>query len=148
MNCSILNSSIGRICILGDTKIHKIIISDDFKENPSKLTNTAKAQLQEYFLKKRKTFSFPIQLHGTTFENKIYAALAKIPFSKTTSYGELSNLIFNSKKYARPIGNALNKNQLLIVIPCHRVKSNSGIGGFNQGINIKEFLLNHESVNI
>lgn len=148
MNCSILKTSIGRICILGTNKIYGVVIDEELKENPSKLTNLAKKQLEDYFLKKRKVFDFPIYFQGSLFENKIYAELVNIPFSKTISYGELSEKIFGSKKYSRAIGNALNKNPLLIVIPCHRITSSKGIGGYKHDINIKKFLLKHESLNI
>lgn len=103
-----------------------------------------KNELVEYFNNKRTTFDIPIKLTGTEFQNKVWESMQKIPFGKTMSYQELS-LKLGSKNYARAVGNACNKNKILIIIPCHRVVSKNSIGGFAYGLKMKEDLLNIET---
>lgn len=103
-----------------------------------------KNELVEYFNNKRTTFDIPIKLTGTEFQNQVWESMQKIPFGKTMSYQELS-LKLGSKNYARAVGNACNKNKILIIIPCHRVVSKNSIGGFSYGLKMKEDLLNIET---
>ena len=69
-------------------------------------------------------------------------------FGEVISYQELAKIIGNAK-YARAIGQALNKNPWPILIPCHRViNKNKKIGGFSAGIPLKKILLLHEGIKI
>ena len=89
-----------------------------------------------------------IKLLGTNFQIKVWETLLKIPYGETISYKEEAFLINNPKGY-RAVANANGKNNLNIIVPCHRVISNDGsIGGYTGGIEIKEFLLKLEGVDI
>ena len=81
----------------------------------------------------------------TDFINDVYKATTEIPYGKTSTYKEIAQKIGRPKAY-RAVGNALNKNDLLILMPCHRVLSSSGLGGFGSGIDNKIVLLKHESL--
>jgi O-6-methylguanine DNA methyltransferase len=82
----------------------------------------------------------------TNFENKVYAAVSKIPCGEVRSYKWVAARIGNPKAY-RAVGNALNKNPYIGIVPCHRViKSDGSIGGFARGVAKKRKLLKSELV--
>ncbi len=81
------------------------------------------------------------------FAKDILTACQKVGYGQTISYGELANLS-NRKNAARAVGNALAKNQIPLIIPCHRIiKADGQIGGFTaaQGIKEKQKMLKLES---
>jgi methylated-DNA-[protein]-cysteine S-methyltransferase len=82
------------------------------------------------------------------FTEKVWSALRKIPYGKTTSYGEIATEI-GCERAARAVGTANGKNVLPIVIPCHRViHADGGLGGYSSGLEIKRRLLELEGVRI
>ena len=104
-------------------------------------------QLEEYFNNGRTEFDIPIKLNGTDFQNKVYDCIRETSYGSTISYGDIAIAIGSPRAY-RAVGNALNKNPILIVIPCHRVvKSDGKIGGFREGLKNKNFLLELERKN-
>ena len=101
-------------------------------------------ELKEYSLGKRKKFDVPLDINGTTFQKQVWNALLKIPYGKTISYMEVATLIARPKA-ARAVGTACGKNNIPIIIPCHRVlATNNKLGGFSGGLNIKKQLLKLE----
>lgn len=83
-------------------------------------------------------------VNATHFQRLVWAELAKIPFGKTASYGEIASRI-GKPKAARAVGNACGQNPVPIVVPCHRViAGDGGIGGFSSDIGIKKTLLRLE----
>ncbi|MFA5850437.1 MAG: lipid-A-disaccharide synthase [Bacteroidales bacterium] len=118
-------------------------VAEKDRGNHPILTEAAK-QLDEYFSEKRKVFDLPVKPEGTMFQKRVWEELAKIPYGKIRTYGEVANLI-NSKDANRAVGNACKMNPLLIVVPCHRVLgAQNKLTGFNIGIDKKSFLLNLE----
>jgi len=104
-----------------------------------------KKQLDEYFSGKRTTFNIEINPTGTDFQKLVWKELQKISYSKTKSYSEVAEAIGN-KNAQRAVGNACNKNPIMIIIPCHRVVSkNNNLGGYAYGSKIKQKLLNIEN---
>jgi methylated-DNA-[protein]-cysteine S-methyltransferase len=80
----------------------------------------------------------------TRFQQDVWQIVRMIPYGETMSYGWVANRL-GSPKAARGVGQALARNPLPIVIPCHRViSSNGNLGGFGGGVKIKEFLLRLE----
>lgn len=101
-------------------------------------------QLEEYFIKKRKTFDLPLKLEGTDFQKSVWKALLTIPYGKTATYKDIAKIIGNEKA-SRAVGMANNKNKLLILIPCHRIiGSNGNLTGYAGGLEIKQQLLSLE----
>ena len=90
---------------------------------------------------------FPDKLdlvEATRFQQNVWQIVRTIPYGETRSYGWVANKL-DSPKAARGVGQALTRNPLPIVIPCHRViSSNGSLGGFSGGVEIKEFLLRLE----
>lgn len=117
--------------------------TNEILEDKSSFRNL-QTQIDEYFSKKREMFTIPFKLIGTSFEIKTWEALLKIPYGKTISYKEEAKMIENEKAF-RAVANANGKNNLSIIVPCHRVISADGkIGGYTGGVEIKEFLINLE----
>ncbi len=81
-------------------------------------------------------------LNTSNFTRKVLEKVREIPYGKTISYKDLAEKL-NTKGY-RAVGLALKKNPIPIIIPCHRVVSKKGLGGYNSGIEIKKELLKLE----
>ena len=101
-------------------------------------------ELDEYFNKKRTVFNVPIKQFGTEFQMKVFQVLKSIPYGHTLSYKDVAILI-GKPKASRAVGNACNKNPIMIVVPCHRVIGKNGkLVGFAYGTDLKEKLLELE----
>lgn len=101
-------------------------------------------ELDEYFNKKRTVFNVPIKQFGTEFQMKVFKVLKSIPYGHTLSYKDVAILI-GKPKASRAVGNACNKNPIMIVVPCHRVIGKNGkLVGFAYGTDLKEELLELE----
>lgn len=110
-----------------------------------KKSNTIETAIIGYLDKKIKKFDFKVEfLVGTSFQKRIWEELASVPYGETVSYKELSFLSGYERAW-RAAGSALNRNPVMLVIPCHRViKSDGRIGRFASGTELKEFLINLE----
>ncbi len=81
---------------------------------------------------------------GTDFQRKVWQELIKIPYGQTWTYGEVAKAI-GLPKAVRAVGSACAYNPYLILVPCHRVVSKKGLGGFALGLTAKKKLLKHEN---
>jgi methylated-DNA-[protein]-cysteine S-methyltransferase len=107
----------------------------------------AERQLGEYFAGRRKTFSVPLDIRGTSFQKSVWDALLAIPFGETRSYGQLAAQLGNAKAM-RAVGAANGRNPIPIIVPCHRVIGSSGkLTGFGGGLEVKARLLDLEAGN-
>jgi methylated-DNA-[protein]-cysteine S-methyltransferase len=104
-------------------------------------------RFQSYFQGKRVDFPDKLDLsEGTAFQRKVWEAARKIPYGQTHSYGWLAQQI-GQPQAARAVGQAIGKNPLTIVVPCHRVIAGDGtIGGFTGGVKYKKRLLALEKI--
>src|SRR3954468_10488468 len=101
-------------------------------------------QMAEYFEGNRKQFTLALAPEGTTFQQRVWQELLKIPHGKTISYGELATRVGNPKA-SRAVGAANGQNPVSLMIPCHRViGSDKSLTGYGGGLNVKEALLKHE----
>ena len=89
----------------------------------------------------------PLAPKGTAFQKRVWNALLDIPLGQTCTYGQISARIFgNTAIGARAVGHAVGKNQISILIPCHRVlPAVGGVGQYAGGTHRKEFLLKLEN---
>lgn len=104
------------------------------------------SQLELYFSGALKKFDMDMDIYGTDYQKKVWKELIKIPYGEVRTYGDISRTIGSCP---RAVGQANRKNPLPIVIPCHRVVSSSGIGGYGgevegRGIDVKRYLLELE----
>ena len=139
---------IGYLHLFSDgVNITRIDFADEeLKEQRScKILETAKNQLNEYFAKTRQTFDLPLLPSRTAFQQNIWNILLQIEFGETKSY-EWVSLQHGNKKAIRAAAQAIGKNPIAIVIPCHRVIGKNGsLTGFAGGLERKELLLKLES---
>ncbi|MDP2812806.1 MAG: methylated-DNA--[protein]-cysteine S-methyltransferase [bacterium] len=137
------DSAIGILEIIADDKF---ILAIDFVKtrkanNHNALTKRCVVELKKYFLGKRKSFLVPYKFSGSEFQNKVYTALAKIPYGAVISYGDLAKMIAKPKA-ARAVGQAVNKNKIAIIVPCHRVVgSDANLVAYASGLWRKKRLL-------
>jgi len=148
------NSPIG-VLIIGatDDYITSLYMLDEKEVDEKRNTVTSEAvkiiddcikQLDEYFEGKRKVFDIKFKNIGTSFREKVWQELEKIPYGTTISYGELAVLVGNSKA-SRAVGGANHNNKISIIVPCHRViGANGSLTGYGGGLWRKEWLLAHE----
>jgi len=118
---------------------------DDGQGTPGELLAQARAQLDQYFDRKRTGFDLPLDLAGTPFQIEVWQALRTIPYGSTISYGELARRV-RSPNGSRAVGAANGRNPVAIIVPCHRViGANGDLTGFGGGMERKRWLLEHES---
>ncbi|MGX5689203.1 methylated-DNA--[protein]-cysteine S-methyltransferase [Arcticibacter tournemirensis] len=111
----------------------------------SALTDLAAKQLNEYFEGRRISFDFPIAQKGTDFQQSVWRELLNIPPGYTISYAALSRRM-GTPLAIRAIAAANGRNNLMIVVPCHRVIGSSGtLVGYAGGLWRKKWLLEHEA---
>ena len=114
----------------------------------SGLASEVKKQLNAYFNSRLVQFDLPLELNGTTHQIAVWDELLKIPCSKTKTYGGVAKALNSG---ARAVGNACRNNPVSIIVPCHRVVSSSGLGGYSGSrvgelIARKKWLLQHEKM--
>jgi methylated-DNA-[protein]-cysteine S-methyltransferase len=103
-------------------------------------------QLHEYFSGQRQSFDLPLQpAWGTPFQRAVWQALQRIPYGRTSTYGDIARDIGNPKA-VRAVGAAIGQNPHTIIAPCHRVVGTNGaLTGFAGGLERKQHLLAHEA---
>ena len=107
----------------------------------NELTALVFRQLDEYFAGTRRRFDFPHRLHGTPFQEKVWAALRDIPYGETRSYKDIAEAIGHPKAF-RAVGMANHANPICIAVPCHRVIGAGGsLVGYGGGLDMKTALL-------
>jgi methylated-DNA-[protein]-cysteine S-methyltransferase len=112
------------------------------------LPDHIKREFDEYFEGTRKDFEIPFTLSGTDFEKKVWLMLRKIPYGETRTYKWLAGMV-GALSGSRAVGQALSRNPLPIILPCHRVIQSDGkLGGYSSGVEIKRRLLDLEYYNM
>lgn len=119
--------------------------ADALSEKIPLIVGAFKNELDAYFKGDLKKFRQKIKFAtGTMFEQKVWLLIGEIPYGETRSYKWVAERV-DSPKAMRAVGQALKKNPLPVILPCHRVIASDGsIGGFSCGIEIKKWLLGHE----
>lgn len=110
----------------------------------------AVSQLDAWFAGERRTFELPLVLEGTPFQRAVWAALQRIPYGVTTTYGGLARELGDTRGGGRPepraVAFAVARTPVPIVIPCHRVLGADGsLTGYLGGVRRKRALLDFEA---
>lgn len=104
-------------------------------------------QLDQYFRGKTKQFNIDYVNQGSDFERCVWQEASKLGYAESINYEMLAKQIGNVNA-ARAVGNALARNKMLIVVPCHRVvaknSNSSKLSGYRGGILKKQWLIDHE----
>ena len=100
--------------------------------------------IEDYLSGKSKDLNVPVKLTGTDFNKRVWEELMKIPYGQLRTYGEIAKAIGNENA-SRAVGNANNKNNIVLIVPCHRViGSDKNLVGFAPGLEYKVELLKIE----
>ena len=107
---------------------------------------TVKRQIEGYFRSALSGFDVDILVDGTAFQQSVWDVISSIKLGETLTYTDVASQLNSSP---RAVGNACRANPVPIIVPCHRIVSKSGIGGFagqreGNNIAVKSWLLEHE----
>ncbi|MGI5976110.1 MAG: methylated-DNA--[protein]-cysteine S-methyltransferase [Candidatus Limivicinus sp.] len=120
----------------------------------SGILRAAAEWLDAYFAGERPDIGMlPLRPEGTEFQKLIWRLLCGIPCGKVTSYGQIAReaaeIMGRERMSAQAVGNAVGRNPISIIIPCHRVLGSKGeLTGYRWGPDMKLFLLKHEGADI
>ncbi len=117
------------------------------EEATSPVLEQAMLWLTQYFSRKEPTVSVPLHMMGTPFQVRVWQQLLKIPYGSTTTYGKIAaQLSVDRKMSAQAVGNAIGRNKISIIVPCHRViGANGELTGYAGGLDRKQYLLTQEA---
>jgi len=146
------HSPVGMLKISGTEKYiseisfyDKVQKSEGNKKSLPPLLIQCVEQMIQYFHGQRRVFDLPIHQPGTKFQQEVWSELMAIPYGKTISYLELARKTGDTKA-TRAVANANGKNNVAIIVPCHRViGSNKELIGYAGGLWRKKWLLEHEA---
>lgn len=150
MDQAIINAPFGQLRLTADhdflTGIEFLLEREPLKKAHSPILRETQAQLAAYFKNPRHVFDLPMTLRGTAFQQAVWQGLCDIPPGSPLTYGQLAKILNTAP---RAVGGACGANPIPVIVPCHRVVSASGIGGFMKTrylgpLNIKSWLLAHE----
>lgn len=103
--------------------------------------SAAVEQIDSYFAGELTEFDVALELHGTEFQRRVWAALKTIPYGETRSYGDIATQI-GAPGASRAVGLANGRNPISIIVPCHRVVGSTGsLTGYGGGLDRKQLLL-------
>ena len=119
---------------------HPRPVQGDWERDDGAFDETGR-QLAAYFAGARRAFDLPLSLHGTDFQKRVWQALLRVPYGRTTTYAALAVEIGRPGAY-HAVGAAVGMNPISIIVPCHRVLgSNGSLTGYAGGIDRKARLL-------
>ena len=131
------DTAVGRIHFMKEGEVQQ-------KSSRNAIASEMAKQLKAYFEGDLQKFEIPFYQDGTPFQQSVWEQLLTIPYGETISYLELAHKI-NNPKSIRAVGTTNGKNQLAILVPCHRViGSNGKLTGYASGLWRKRLLLDHE----
>lgn len=118
-------------------------------DNARAVFEQTQEELYEYFHGQRTTFTVPLETEGTDFQKKVWRALQDIPYGEFVSYGDVARAAGLTAQHGRPVGTAVGRNPVTIIIPCHRVLSSAGtLAGYTGGLERKFALLELEGFSL
>jgi methylated-DNA-[protein]-cysteine S-methyltransferase len=111
-----------------------------------RLAREAVRQVARYLVDPAAAFELPLKPAGTAFQRRVWDAISAIPAGRLSTYGEVARKLHSGP---RAVGQACGANPYPLAIPCHRVVSSTGLGGFAHNddgfhLAIKRWLLAHE----
>lgn len=132
-----------------DEALTGLWMNREIPEEIKVLPDAVKQWLDRYFLGQPGEISFPLKPEGTEFQKQVWKILLTIPYGQTRTYGEIARemavLTGKEKMSSQAVGQAVGKNPISILIPCHRVVGTGGkLTGYAYGLEKKIWLLRHE----
>lgn len=122
----------------------------DQKSQDHPILNKTRQWLDGYFQGEEQVAEIPLSPKGTAFQRQVWQILLTIPYGGTRSYGSIAREMAcrcgKENMSAQAVGQAVGKNPISILIPCHRVVGAKGqLTGYAGGLDKKIWLLQHES---
>ena len=139
------DTTIGRVSVSErGGKVVSLKVGGSYGGCGSGITDEAFVQLSEYLDGKREVFDLDLEPDGTDFQKDVWNALMRIPYGKTVSYSDVA-IASGHPGAVRAVGNAVGRNPIPVIIPCHRViRADGSIGGYALGTELKIRLLKLE----
>lgn len=134
-------------------KYFALYLDKDHEEKELPIFTKARQRLDIYFSGREPDFKLPLHFIGTPFQNEVWEILYSIPYGKTMTYGEIAKLLAERKGIkqmsAQAVGGAVGRNEISVIVPCHRVVgANGSLTGYAGGIDKKIALLKLEKVDM
>ena len=148
------HSPIGQLLLTGENHdltglyVCNYKISADWEEDSHRFSAVF-SWLDDYFRSDPRPADFPIKADGTDFQKLVWKLLLEIPYGSTRTYGdiakEIAELLGKEKMSSQAVGQAVGRNPVSIIIPCHRViGAGKRLTGYAGGLDNKIWLLHHE----
>lgn len=140
-------AGVSRVILPQPTRIAALRLVESERAGNVPLAEAAAEQLGEYIQRRSREFTVPVDISALpAFTRRVLAACATVPWGTTLSYGELAAEV-GSPQAARAVGQAMGRNPVPLLIPCHRVIRGDGeLGGFGAGVAMKRRLLALEGI--
>lgn len=150
---SIYHSPLGPLLLQSDgVNLTGLSLNAAIPEEETELPVFQKTRLwlDDYFRRNHRAIDIPLSPAGTAFQQQVWTLLLTIPYGKTRTYGDLARevakLLGKEKMSAQAVGQAVGRNPISILIPCHRCVGAKGqLTGYAWGIENKLWLLCHEN---
>lgn len=122
-----------------------IAADQGWRARDTPLLRMAREQLDAYFAGRLTVFDLPLAPVGTDFQRDVWRALCTVPYGQTTTYAQLAQALGRPRAF-HPVGAAVGRNPISVVVPCHRALGSDGsLTGYAGGLARKRWLLDHES---
>ena len=150
MDQAVIDAPFGQLRLIADrytlTGIEFLLEREPANKPATPVLKETERQLRAYFKDAHHRFNLPMRLDGTPFQLKVWQVLCDIPPGDPLTYGQLAKKLGTAP---RAVGGACGANPIPVIVPCHRVVSAGGLGGFMGTrypgpLNIKSWLLAHE----
>lgn len=130
-------------------KYFALYLDKDHVQKDMPVFDLAKKWLDIYFSGREPDFKVPLHFTGRAFQNEVWEILYAIPYGQTMTYGQIAQLLAKKKGLprmsAQAVGGAVGRNEISVIVPCHRVVGSSGsLTGYAGGIDKKIELLKLE----
>ncbi len=128
-----------------------LYLDKDHEEKELPLFADTKRWLDIYFSGQEPNFKLPLHFIGTPFQNEVWKILYSIPYGETMTYGEIAKVLADRRGIkqmsAQAVGGAVGRNEISIIVPCHRVVGADGsLTGYAGGLDKKIALLKLEGI--
>ena len=130
-------------------KYFALYLDKEHEEKELPVFQQAKKWLDIYFSGREPHVDVPLHFTGSDFQNEVWEILYSIPYGKTMTYGEIAQIMAKkrglTRMSAQAAGGAVARNEISLIVPCHRVVgSNGSLTGYAGGISRKAALLKME----
>lgn len=151
MDYDVYQSPMGPLWLAGESGVLTVLSFTPLSGAPDEQDSFApvKRWLDDYFAGRFRSPDFPMAPEGTPFQKLVWSLLLQVPAGQTETYGALAKkcaaILGKERMSAQAIGQAVGRNPIAIIIPCHRILGVKGqMTGYAYGLDRKTWLLQHE----